>query len=130
MICVFFGVSYSQEADTVHNVGKDKDGDTWYLDTSLIRRLDPPSDWAILMPIYTEMSNSTLVFVFNVDCSDSTYQLVSAFSFDKSGRRLFHSKERTAWAKFTGYSGNAARITCRTEGSRRLPTISRGVVSE
>lgn len=129
MICTLFGVSYAQKTDTIHDVGKDKDGDSWYLDTKLIVRPEPPAEWLLVMPIYTRLGERTLVFMFNVDCSDSTYQFVKAFSMDRTGKILFEETKRTDWARFTGYSGNAARITCRVKGAQRLPMSNRGVVS-
>jgi hypothetical protein len=128
MICAFFGVSYSQTKDTLHNVGKDRDGDTWYLDTEVVRRLDPPAEWAYIMPIYTKLSGRTLVFFFNVDCTDNTYQLVRSLTLDSNARVINRTNERSVWAPFTGYSGNAARIVCRE--NQRLPITNRGVVSE
>jgi hypothetical protein len=122
MICVLFGASYAQKTDTVHNVGKDRDGDTWYLDTDLVVTPRPPADWIRVMPIYTRLSGRTLVFMYNVDCSDSTYQFVKAFAMDAAGNTLYEENKRSAWAKFSGYSGNAARIVCRKE--RQLPLSS------
>ena len=113
LICAFFGVSYSQKTSTVHNVGKDKDGDVWYLDTSLVVKANPPADWLRVMPIYTQLPGRTLVFMFNVDCTDSTYQFVKAFSMDRGGNLLFEETNRSAWSRFAGYSGNAARMVCR-----------------
>ena len=123
MICALFGVSYPQAKDTVHNVGKDKDGDTWYLDTEVIRRLDPPAEWAYIMPIYTRLPGRTLVFFFNVDCTDNTYQLVRSLTLDNNAEVIGRRDERSVWASFTGYSGNAAKIVCRQ--TRRLPTSTR-----
>jgi hypothetical protein len=128
MICVLSGVSYSQTKDTLHNVGKDRDGDTWYLDTEVVRRLDPPAEWAYIMPIYTKLPGRTLVFFFNVDCTDNTYQLVRSLTLDSNARVINRTNERSVWAPFTGYSGNAARIVCRE--NQRLPITNRGVVSE
>jgi hypothetical protein len=129
MICALFGVSYSQKTDTVYNVGKDRDGDTWYLDTDLVVRPQPPADWLRIMPIYTTLDARTLIFLFNVDCSDNTYQLVKAFSLDRRGNKIWEREERGRWSPFTGYSGNAARIVCRTNAGKQLP-VTNGVISE
>ena len=129
MICALFGVSYAQDMDTIYDVGRDKDGDTWFLDTSLIRRLDPPADWAILMPIYTKVKGGTIVFTFNVDCSDSTYQLTGSITLFDSNRKPVRTVKQTAWTKFFGYSGKAARITCRVTKGRPIPKLGSEVES-
>jgi hypothetical protein len=112
----------TKKEDTIHPVGKDGDGDQWYLDTSLVVTPKPPSDWVRIMPIYTTTKGRTLVFFFNVDCSDSTYQMTRAFSMDDAGRKLWERTVTSRWAKFVGYSGNAARIVCAAE---RRPTSNR-----
>lgn len=127
MICVLFGVSYAQQDLTVHNIGKDKDGDTWYVDTSLTRKLNPPSDWITLMPIYTLLPGRALVFYFNVDCAEGTYQLRKAQSIDTNGRVIWEQNERSSWAKFVGYSGRGAQIVCKQ--GNRLP-IGDGRIDE
>jgi hypothetical protein len=129
MMCALFGVSHAQATDTVHNVGKDRDGDVWYLDTDMVVRPRPPADWVRVMPIYTNLAGRTLVFIFNVDCSDNTYQLVKAFSMDAQGRKTWERDENGRWSNFTGYSGNAARIVCRTNAGRFLD-VRQGVISE
>jgi hypothetical protein len=128
MICALFGVSYAQKTnDTTHNLGKDRDGDTWYLDTDLLRRLDPPADWVIIMPIYSILTNSGLIFFYNVDCSDSTYQMFRARSIDVNGRVIFSDDKRSAWGKWSGYSGRAAKIACEhMNKGRRLPVSNDG----
>jgi hypothetical protein len=80
------------------------------------------------MPIYTKLPGRTLVFFFNVDCTDNTYQLVRSLTLDSNARVINRTNERSVWAPFTGYSGNAARIVCRE--NQRLPITNRGVVSE
>ena len=127
MICVLSGVAYSQTKDTLHNVGKDRDGDTWYLDTEVVRRLDPPAEWAYIMPIYTRLPGRTLVFFFNVDCTDNTYQLVRSLTLDNEANVIGRTTERSIWASFTGYSGNAAKIVCRM--TNRLPTSTKEGIS-
>lgn len=123
MIWVLFGVSYSQES-TTYDIGTDKDGDTWFLDTSLTRKLAAPADFITLMPIYTRVSGRLLVFYFNVDCSDSTYQFIKAQSIASDGRILWEREEKSRWANFTGYSGRGARIVCKQ--TKGLPTIESG----
>jgi len=129
MMCALFGVSHAQNTDTVYDVGKDRDGDTWYLDTDMVVKPRPPAHWLRVMPIYSILRDRTLVFIYNVDCSDSTYQLVKAFSMDNRGRKIWERDERGRWGQFTGYSGNAARIVCRTNAGRELPSSS-VVISE
>lgn len=123
MICALFGVSYAQKTD-VHAIGKDSDGDMWYVDTTLVARPKPPADWMLLVPMFTLLDGRTLVFYFNVDCSDSTYQLRKAQSINRQGETLWEKDEKSAWSKFTGHTGNGARIVCNKLGSRpstRLP---------
>jgi len=121
-ICVLSGVFYAQKPDTTYYVGKDKDGDSWFLDTDTVVRPKPPADWLLIMPIYTRLPGRTLVFMFNVDCADSTYQLVRAFTMNTKGEVIWTRDDPSTWAKFEGYSGNAAKITCRRLGG--------GVISE
>ena len=128
MICVLFGVSYAQKSDTTHAIGKDKDGDMWYLDTDLVVRPKPPADWMLIVPMYTLLPGRGLIFYFNVDCSDSTYQLTRAQVVDVSGRVLVDDDKKTAWAKFVGHTGAGARLACTTFRNKttRLPAINDG----
>ena len=115
-ICVLSGTFYAQKPETTYYVGKDKDGDSWFLDTDLVVRPKAPADWLLVMPIYTRLPGRTLVFMFNVDCSDSTYQFARAFMMDTSGKVMWTRDTTTRWGRFDGYSGNAAKITCRVLG--------------
>jgi len=124
MMCALFGATYAQTSDTIHDVGRDSDGDTWYLDTSLVVRPKPPADFLLIMPVYTKMDGRTLVFIFTVDCSDSTYQMSRAFTMNGQGEILWRREEKSRWANFTGYSGNAARIICRRDF--KLPIVNDG----
>lgn len=121
MVATLATAGTGQDTKTIHNIGKDKDGDTWYLDTSLVFRLRPPADWVLLMPIYTTLNGRTLVFMFNVDCSDRTYQMVKAFSMNRAGETLWEKTERTPWSSFTGYSGRAGTLTCNNQ--RQFPMV-------
>ena len=126
MICVLFGVSYAQKSD-VHAIGKDSDGDMWYVDTTLVVRPQPPADWLLIVPMYTLLDGRTLVFYFNVDCSDSTYQFRKAQSLNRQGETLWEKDEKSAWARFTGYTGTGARVVCNKLGNRpstKLPVTN------
>lgn len=128
MICALFGVSYAQKSD-VHAIGKDSDGDMWYVDTTLVVRPQPPADFLLVMPIYTILTGRTLVFYFTVDCSDSTYRLVKAHTINRQGETIWEKDSDGVWAKFAGYSGNGARVVCRTfqgRPSTKLPVTNDG----
>jgi hypothetical protein len=124
LICVFFAVSYAQKAGTIHNIGKDRDGDTWHLDTSLVRQGENNLSWLRIMPIYTRVNGAVLVFIYNVDCSDSTYQLSKSMLL-RSGEIVSQESHQSAWANFFGYSGNAARIVCKPAAKRPAGTNTR-----
>lgn len=122
ILAVALSVS-AQKEGTVHAIGKDSDGDMWYVDTTLVVRPKPPADWMLIVPMYTILEGRTLVFYFSVDCSDSTYQLRKAQSINRQGETLWEREEKSAWSRFTGHTGNGARIVCTSEGkkSTRLP---------
>lgn len=123
MICVLFSVSYAQNK-TTHAIGKDNDGDMWYIDTALVVQPRPPADWIRVMPIYTLLPGRALIFYFNVDCSDGTYQFYKAQSIDANGKILFEREDPSRWSKFTGYSGAGARMACRVTPKRMEAVIN------
>jgi len=112
-------VTGQTKKEEIYEVGRDKDGDLWHLDLSLVVRPRPPADWLLVMPIYTTDGSRTLVFMYNVDCSDNTYQIVKGFSMNRRGETIWESQRRGDWSKFQGYSGNAGRILCSKK--RQIP---------
>lgn len=112
-ICVLFvGLGYGQKKSTLHDIGKDKDGDTWYIDTDLVRQGSGNLSWVTFMAIFTPMNDRILVFYYNVDCSDSTYQFVKAQTMDAKGTLLWEKTASSRWVPFASYSGRGGRIAC------------------
>lgn len=124
MICVFFvGFGMAQLKDGTYNVGKDREGDTWYLDSNLVVPVKDTDGY--VMAIYTG-TVVRIVFFFVVDCSDNTYKLTRSLGYRNDV--LFHQEDiKSKWANFQGYSGRAAKLVCDAHPKgRRLPAIGEG----
>lgn len=128
MICVLFGVSYAQKGAKVHNLGKDADGDTWFLDTSLVKQGRDEFAWITYMAVYSFLNERLLVFYFNVDCSDRTLQFVKAQAFNSEAKVVWEKEDRSAWSSFSGFAGRGASISCQeVKKGTILPVINKGV---
>lgn len=125
IMCAMLTAS-AQMKDGIYNLGKDDDGDTWYLDSNLVIPIKTVPNHYV-MSIYMDKKARRLFFMFHIDCTDNTYRLIGARAFYRD-HLVYTNNDESDWANFKGYSGRAATMVCKAD--TKLPVNNKLTISE